>query len=625
MYNKWGGEVVQVDGSVSDDDRSRASNIDMDRASVRSLEETQASWLLGAGEPKKKRGIDLGCMVISRRMCCILLSLFLFCVVIVGLTVLIIETLPRHHKPEPVADNYTQALHKALLFFDAQKSGKLPTGGFRVPWRGDSGLRDGLDNPGGIKQDLVGGFYDAGDNIKFTFPGAYALTMLSWSVVEYKAKYVAAKEYDHVRDLIKWGTDYMLKTFNYTNANKTTISYIFAQVGSGSQPTASQNDHYCWESPESIDYSRYAYSVTAGSDLAGEMAAAMAAASIVFKDQTSYSNKLLAAAKALLFFAEDHGKRTRYTAQVSDPDSLRFYNSSGYWDEYLWANAWLYFASGNVSYLARATTPGLARNANAGALGTRFYGILSWDNKLLGAQVLLTRLRIMESPPYPYEDQLTQFNNQTSRIMCSYLPMYKEWNQTKGGLTLFNYGQPSPLQYTAASAFMASLFADYLITADIPVWQCGQEFFLAEKLKDFARSQIDYLLWNNPLKMSYVVGFGKKYPQQVHHRGASIPDDKNKYGCTGGFRFRDANAPNSHVINGAMVGGPDKFDRFLDRRNNYTYTEPTVAGNAGLVGALISLSEVAPGGVDRNTIFADLPSMYISPPPPPSPWKPFSP
>lgn len=159
------------------------------------------------------------------------------------------------------------------------------------------------------------------------------------------------------------------------------------QVGSGSQPTAVQNDHYCWERPEATDYARYAYSVNAGPDLAGEMAAAMAAASIVFKDQTSYSNKLLAAAKSLLFFAEDKGKRTRYTSQISDPDSVRFYNSSGYWDEYLWANAWLYFASGNVSYLARATTAGLARNANAGNVGGRFYGVLSWDNKLLGAHV----------------------------------------------------------------------------------------------------------------------------------------------------------------------------------------------------------------------------------------------
>lgn len=47
-------------------------------------------------------------------------------------------------------------------------------------------------------------------------------------------------------------------------------------------------------------------------------------------------------------------------------------------------------------------------------------------------QVLLTRLRLMQSPPYPYEDLLNQYNNETNLIMCSYLPKYKQWNQTKG-------------------------------------------------------------------------------------------------------------------------------------------------------------------------------------------------
>jgi hypothetical protein len=46
---------------------------------------------------------------------------------------------------------------------------------------------------------LTGGFYDAGDNMKFGFPGAYALTLLSWSVVEYRAKFEAAGELDHAR------------------------------------------------------------------------------------------------------------------------------------------------------------------------------------------------------------------------------------------------------------------------------------------------------------------------------------------------------------------------------------------------------------------------------------------
>lgn len=606
----------------SDADETR-SNVDIDRASVKSLEETQQSWLLGAGgEDKKKKGIDLGCVVISRRMCCLGLAFFIFCGFIAGLVCLIIFTLPHHHKHVPIPDNYTQALHLALQFFDAQWSGVVPKN-YNIKWRGNSALRDGLETVvNGPKKDLTGGFYDAGDNIKFVFPGAYAMTILSWGVIEYKQKYIAANEYDHARTIIRWGTDFLFKTFNYT-VNTTNIPYIYAQVGSGSAPSKTDNDHYCWERPETMDYARTAYAVSAGSDLAGEMAATMAAASIVFRDDPAYSKKCLIASQSLLNFAQDPGKRSRYTAQVGDPDSVNFYNSTSYWDEFLWANAWLYFASGNVSYLTRATTLGVAVHANAQGVNTKYYGVLSWDNKLLGAQLLMTKLRMLKSPPYPYENLLFQYNNETNLVMCSYLPMYKQFNQSRGGLTLFNYGNPSPLQYSATSAFVASLFADYLTSADIPVWPCGPEFYPADKLKEFARSQIDYILGKNPLGMSYVVGFGRKYPLQVHHRAASTPYNGVRYSCTGGFQFRDSPAANVHVINGAMVGGPNKYDQFLDKRVNFTFTEPTVAGNAGLIGALISLSDVVtPSVVDTQTMFADIPSFYVEPPPPPAPWRP---
>lgn len=56
-------------------------------------------------------------------------------------------------------------------------------------------------------------------------------------------------------------------------------------------------DHRCWERPEDMDTPRNVYKVSAqnpGSDVAAETAAALAAASIVFKDSDpSYSGKLL--------------------------------------------------------------------------------------------------------------------------------------------------------------------------------------------------------------------------------------------------------------------------------------------------------------------------------------------
>lgn len=600
--------------SATDDDRSRNLQ-DFDRAALsRPLDETQQSWLLGPMEQKKKKYVDLGCIIVSRKIFVWTVGTLLAAGLLAGLITLIVKTLPRHHKPHPPPDNYTLALHKALMFFNAQRSGPLPKHN-NVTWRGNSGMNDGISDPA-IKKNLVGGFYDAGDAIKFNFPASFALTMLSWSVIEYSAKYEAAGELTHVKDTIKWGTDYLLKTFNNS---ADTIDKIQAQVGAGdtSGGSTTPNDHYCWERPEDIDYPRPVYECHACSDLAAEMAAALASASIVFKDTKTYSQKLVHGAKTLYKFSRD--QRGRYSSGGSD--AARFYNSTTYWDEYLWGATWLYYATGNSSYLALATNKGLAKHAGA-FWGGPDYGVLNWDNKLAGSQVLLSRMRLFLSPGFPYEDMLSTFHNQTNIIMCSYLPVFTSFNRTKGGLIQLNHGRPQPLQYVVNAAFLATLYADYLEAADTPGWYCGPNFFSTDVLREFAKTQIDYILGKNPRKMSYVVGFGNHFPKQVHHRGASIPKNRVKYNCKGGWKWRDTNKPNPNTLVGAMVAGPDKNDGFRDVRTNYNYTEPTLAGNAGLVAALVALSGDKGAGIDKNTIFSAVPPMFPTPPPPPAPWKP---
>ncbi|XP_026433542.1 endoglucanase 25-like, partial [Papaver somniferum] len=204
--------------------------------------------------------------------------------------------------------------------------------------------------------------------------------------------------------------------------------------------------------------------------------------------------------------------------------------------------------------------------------------------------VLLSRLRIFLSPGYPYEDMLSTFNKQTDLIMCSYLPVFRSFKRTKGGLIQLNHGAPQPLQFVVQAAFLATLYADYLDAAGIPGWYCGLNFYATQVMHDFAKTQIDYILGKNPRKMSYVVGYGQRYPKYVHHRAASIPKKKIKYTCEGGWKWRDTKKPDPNTIIGAMVGGPDKHDGFRDVRSSYYYTEPTLAGNAGLVAALVALS-----------------------------------
>ena len=62
-----------------------------------------------------------------------------------------------------------------------------------------------------LQVDLVGGYYDAGDNVKFGFPMAFSITLLSWSAVEFRPNLQKAGQLSNTLNAIRWGTDYLLK------------------------------------------------------------------------------------------------------------------------------------------------------------------------------------------------------------------------------------------------------------------------------------------------------------------------------------------------------------------------------------------------------------------------------
>lgn len=71
----------------------------------------------------------------------------------------------------------------------------------------------------------MGGYYDAGDNIKFGLPMAFTVTMLSWGVIEYGEQLAAAGEYTHALEAIKWGTDYFIKAHPHPNVFWAQVTY----------------------------------------------------------------------------------------------------------------------------------------------------------------------------------------------------------------------------------------------------------------------------------------------------------------------------------------------------------------------------------------------------------------
>ncbi|KFK41003.1 hypothetical protein AALP_AA2G072700 [Arabis alpina] len=626
--NLWGGrlDAVDSDRAAAEEEERRRNMTEWDRGALHSqrltaesernqLDETQQSWLLAPEDSwrkKRKKYVNLGCVSVSRTVFLWTVGSIVVLFLVVALPIIIVKSLPPHKSAPPTSDNYTLALHNALQFFDAQKSGRLPKNN-KVSWRGDSGLKDGLpDVPGG----LVGGYYDGGSNTKFHFPMAFSMTMLSWSLIEYSHKFKAINEYDHMRDVLKWGTDYLLLTFNNS---ATRLDHIYTQVGGGLRDSESPDDIYCWQRPEDMSYDRPVLSATSATDLGAEVASALAAASIVFTDKPTYAKKLKKGAETLWPFFRSPNRRKRHS--MNQPTTEAFYNSTSIFDELMWAGAWLYYATGNRTYIEFATNPKVPQTAEAFAYRPELM-VPSWNNKLPGAMLLMTRYRLFLNPGFPYENMLNRYHNATGVTMCAYLKQYNVFNRTSGGLIQLNMGKPRPLEYVVHASFLASLFADYLNSTGVPGWYCGPTFVSNHVLKDFAKSQIDYILGNNPLKMSYVVGFGNKFPRRVHHRGATIPNDKKRRSCREGLKNYKTKNPNPHNITGAMVGGPNKLDQFHDIRSNYNASEPTLSGNAGLVAALISLTSSGGDRIDKNTMFNGVPPLYPPTPPPPKAWRP---
>nr|AMH40379.1 glycoside hydrolase family 9 [Ramulus artemis] len=429
-----------------------------------------------------------------------------------------------------VCYDYKTALSDSLLFYEAQRSGKLPSDQ-RVTWRKDSALNDKGNNG----EDLTGGYYDAGDLVKFGFPMAYTITTLAWGIIDFEDVYRSTGNLEHAQKAIKWGTDYFLKA--HVSENE-----LYGQVGQGS------SDHAYWGRPEDMTMARPAWKITAsapGSDLAGETAAALAAASIVFKSADSnYASTLLTHAKQLFNFANTH--RGIYSEAISD--AAGFYRSSSYADELVWAAVWLYKATNDKTYLTQAESlyqEGNLQNSNGG---------FDWDTKTSGIEILMSQISsnaIHKTKAKSYLDYMV--NNQQKT--------------PKGMLYIDQWGT---LRHACNVAYLL-LQASRLGIGD------------SSSYTKMAKSQIDYALGSTGF--SYVIGVGSNYPTHAQHRSSSCPDAPAK--CD--WSTYSGQQPNAHILYGAMVGGPDSNDGYKDERSDYVHNEVACDYNAAYQGALAAL------------------------------------
>lgn len=442
--------------------------------------------------------------------------------------------------------NYGEALQKSIYFYEAQQAGPKPSTN-RVPWRADSTPTDGSD----VGVDLRGGWFDAGDHVKFGFPMAGATTMLAWGVVDYRSAYADSGQLTYILNNLRFVNDYFIKAHSAPNE-------LYGQVGVGSQ------DHTFWGPAEVLHYKIPASRVSMkidltcpGVDLAAETAAAMAASSIAFKPtDAAYATTLITHAKQLFDFAEatkgTNGSENSYSNCIKD--SQAFYNSNYgvYWDELAWSAIWLWRATGDAAYLTKAKTYYDKMGTENQSTTPVYKWAQSWNDKAYGVYALMAGLVGDARYHADIQRHLDYWSIGGGK-------------RTPGGIIVVDSSGWGVNRYAANTALLALYYADKL----------GSTNALYSRYHDFGKRQIDYILGDNPANRSYVVGFGKDFPINVHHRtshGSWADDMKTP-------------AQQRHVLYGAVVGGPAADIDYVEDRGNYVLNEVATDYNAGFTSA----------------------------------------
>lgn len=416
--------------------------------------------------------------------------------------------------------NYAEALQKAIYFYECQQAGPLPEWN-RVEWRGDATMNDGV----------LGGWYDAGDHVKFNLPMSYSASMLGWALYEYGDEIAASGQKTHLENNLKFVLDYIVACDKGNS--------IVYQVGDG-------NDDHTWWGPVEVIEKEMVRPTHTGKPtcVTAQMAAALAIGSIVLNDNTYLQH-----AESLFELSD---------ATRSDEDYIEannFYKSwSGWKDELLWSSIWLYLATDDDTYLQKAESLVSIQNTEDQSDLIKFKWAHCWDDVLSGAMLMLAKVTDKQ-----------EYHEYVQRHLDWWTVGYEGYrvNYTGDLAWLSEWGS---LRYATTTAFLATVYADSI-----------SDTTLTDRYQDFAKDQVDYALGSTG--RSFVCGFGTKPPEHPHHRTAhgSYTDQS------------DFPENHRHILYGALVGGPDSSGSYTDSISDYVANEVATDYNAGFVGALCSM------------------------------------
>lgn len=441
-----------------------------------------------------------------------------------------------------------------LYFYDIQRSGTLPDD-FRVSWRNNSVPNDGQD----VKLDLSGGFFDAGNFIKATFPLCWVITQLSWGAMMFGSGYDTAEQTAYLDETLRVGLDWLIQAASIEDT-------LVVLIG---------NDGDYWGNDQNIPTDRPSYIVTRekpGTDVFGSCASAFASASMLYKgialpisearngtaaslQNTSYSATLLANAEKLFNLAQTSTPQQVYQKATKGVDWA--YPSTDYADELVLSSTFLAMATGNKTY---------ADYAQSTFASNQFpftNGALNWDQHTPATPVALAQLAILEPG---MNVSFTRYQN-SSEVWLDLIvssQMYQTFS-TPGGLFWFEGDSDD-------ASLNPSLNAAFLMTVYHGMASSSTK---GAGYLNWTQSQVDYTLGANPMNAVYPVGMHPNSPQN--------PQSSLAAGGTN-INFIDTQPPvEAHVLYGGVVGGPDKTDDYYDERGDYQQTEVALDSQSALL------------------------------------------
>jgi endoglucanase len=282
----------------------------------------------------------------------------------------------------------------------------------------------------------------------------------------------------------------------------------------------------------------------------------------VAADQAVSAKYLRAAQMAFDFGARYPGL---YSESIRDADA--FYHSSTQHDDMALGAVWLFRATDNGTYLKLARSY-FAKSLKSDGLGWPAH---DWDGQQYMTAVLLSALDAGGGT-----QARASYRKVVDKMRAAWLAGGNgEVKRTpKGLMWLAPWGA---LRHNGNAQFV--LLLNGKLESKNP-----------ETLKTavcFARRQTGYILGDSG--RSYLVGYGRNFPKQPHHRAASCPLPPTA--CGWDWFARDA--PNPQVLLGALVGGPDANDAFEDKRSDYIRGEVAIDYSSGFTGTLAALKETS--------------------------------